>query len=141
MQVKVSNYWEAIGVVAAHKAGIDPYSLRRNRINNINCISSTSPNGHAVSSAPPTIQLRYKISDIVFVYIFYFVHPTKHHSLVQDVQLVNIKCYKGNSIFRNIITHGTCYVMSNVLSLTHPVKFFNMLYSAKFEHCLFKLGF
>ncbi|XP_038875667.1 uncharacterized lipoprotein syc1174_c-like isoform X5 [Benincasa hispida] len=49
--VKVSNYWEAIGVVAAHKAGIDPYSLRRNRINNINCISSTSPNGHAVSSA------------------------------------------------------------------------------------------
>lgn len=56
--VKVSNYWEAIGVVAAHKAGIDPYSLRRNRINNINCISSTSPNGHAVSSAPPTIQLR-----------------------------------------------------------------------------------
>ena len=50
MQVKVANYWEAIGVVAAHKAGIDPYSLRRNRIKNINCISSTSSNG-AVSSA------------------------------------------------------------------------------------------
>ncbi|XP_022993478.1 uncharacterized protein LOC111489474 isoform X4 [Cucurbita maxima] len=50
--VKVSNYWEAIGVVAAHKAGIDPYSLRRNRINNIRSISITSPNGHAVSSAP-----------------------------------------------------------------------------------------
>ncbi|KAK6123649.1 hypothetical protein DH2020_042603 [Rehmannia glutinosa] len=34
-RVKVSNYWEAIGVVAAHKAGIDPISLRRDRINNI----------------------------------------------------------------------------------------------------------
>ncbi|KAH6770494.1 hypothetical protein C2S52_015297 [Perilla frutescens var. hirtella] len=33
--VKVSNYWEAIGVVVAHKAGIDPYSLRKDRINNI----------------------------------------------------------------------------------------------------------
>ncbi|KAG8378602.1 hypothetical protein BUALT_Bualt07G0002600 [Buddleja alternifolia] len=33
--VKVSNYWEAIGVIAAHKAGIDPNSLRKNRINNI----------------------------------------------------------------------------------------------------------
>ncbi|KAL0541901.1 hypothetical protein IC582_021982 [Cucumis melo] len=49
--VRVANYWEAIGVVAAHKAGIDPYSLRRNRIKNINCISSTSSNGQAVSSA------------------------------------------------------------------------------------------
>lgn len=34
-QVTVSNYWEAIGVVAAHKAGVNPYSLRRNRIRNI----------------------------------------------------------------------------------------------------------
>ncbi|KAK3037582.1 hypothetical protein RJ639_030765, partial [Escallonia herrerae] len=33
--VKVSNYWEAIGVIAAHKAGVDPNSLRRNRIKNI----------------------------------------------------------------------------------------------------------
>ncbi|KAH6815885.1 hypothetical protein C2S51_020705 [Perilla frutescens var. frutescens] len=33
--VKVSNYWEAIGVVVAHKAGIDPYSLRKDRISNI----------------------------------------------------------------------------------------------------------
>lgn len=33
--IKVSNYWEAIGVVAAHKAGIDPNSLRKDRINNI----------------------------------------------------------------------------------------------------------
>ncbi|GER38426.1 pentafunctional AROM polypeptide [Striga asiatica] len=33
--VKVANYWEAIGVVAAHKAGIDPFSLRRDGINNI----------------------------------------------------------------------------------------------------------
>jgi Protein of unknown function (DUF3326) len=28
-QMKVKNYWEAIGVVAAHKAGIDPKSLRK----------------------------------------------------------------------------------------------------------------
>nr|GMD27676.1 DUF3326 domain-containing protein [Ipomoea batatas] len=33
--VRVSNYWEAIGVVAAHKAGINPDSLRRDRIKNI----------------------------------------------------------------------------------------------------------
>lgn len=31
----VSNYWEAIGVVAAHKSGIDPNSIRRNRISNL----------------------------------------------------------------------------------------------------------
>lgn len=31
----MSNYWEAIGVVAAHKAGINPDSLRRDRIKNI----------------------------------------------------------------------------------------------------------
>ncbi|XVF85333.1 hypothetical protein PTKIN_Ptkin17bG0109400 [Pterospermum kingtungense] len=37
--VKVSNYWEAIGVIAAHKAGIEPNSLRRNRIDNIRCPS------------------------------------------------------------------------------------------------------
>ncbi|XP_023734182.1 uncharacterized protein LOC111882043 isoform X2 [Lactuca sativa] len=49
--VKVSNYWEAIGVVAAHKAGVDPNSLRRDKIKNINtnslipsnaCVASTS---------------------------------------------------------------------------------------------------
>ncbi|XP_057787092.1 uncharacterized protein LOC131004422 [Salvia miltiorrhiza] len=38
--VKVSNYWEAIGVIAAHKAGIDPNSLRRD---GINCIPSSIP--------------------------------------------------------------------------------------------------
>lgn len=47
--VRVSNYWEAIGVIAAHKAGIDPNSLRRNRISQIPCRSSVSPNGHVVS--------------------------------------------------------------------------------------------
>ncbi|CAK9157549.1 unnamed protein product [Ilex paraguariensis] len=50
--VKVSNYWEAIGVIAAHKAGIDPDSLRRNRIKNIRHTSSfPSLNGNSVSSA------------------------------------------------------------------------------------------
>lgn len=51
LKVKVSNYWEAIGVVAAHKAGVDPNSLRRDKIKNINtnslipsnaCVASTS---------------------------------------------------------------------------------------------------
>ncbi|XP_074320824.1 uncharacterized protein LOC141657477 isoform X2 [Silene latifolia] len=46
--VNVSNYWEAIGVIAAHKAGIDPYSLRKNRIDNIPFRSSSSTNGTMV---------------------------------------------------------------------------------------------
>ncbi|XP_043702600.1 uncharacterized lipoprotein syc1174_c-like isoform X1 [Telopea speciosissima] len=48
--VKVSNYWEAVGVIAAHKAGVDPNSLRRNGINNIR-LSSVSPcNGYLASN-------------------------------------------------------------------------------------------
>ncbi|CAL0314934.1 unnamed protein product [Lupinus luteus] len=47
--LQVSNYWEAIGVIAAHKAGIDPFSLRRNKIRNIGCISSMPVNGHLIS--------------------------------------------------------------------------------------------
>ncbi|XP_042448442.1 uncharacterized lipoprotein syc1174_c-like isoform X2 [Zingiber officinale] len=35
--MKVHNYWEAIGVVAAHKAGINPEALRRGGIDNIKC--------------------------------------------------------------------------------------------------------
>ncbi|XP_074337187.1 uncharacterized protein LOC141674372 isoform X1 [Apium graveolens] len=49
--VTVSNYWEAIGAVAAHKAGVDPYSLRRNRIKNIQHKSSIICNGHTVPIA------------------------------------------------------------------------------------------
>ncbi|WOH15550.1 hypothetical protein DCAR_0935092 [Daucus carota subsp. sativus] len=49
--VTVSNYWEAIGVVAAHKAGVDPYSLRKNRIKNIQHKSSITSNGHTVAIA------------------------------------------------------------------------------------------
>lgn len=45
----VSNYWEAIGVIAAHKAGIDPYSLRRNKILNIGCTPCMPVNGHSIS--------------------------------------------------------------------------------------------
>ncbi|KAL5722002.1 hypothetical protein ACHQM5_005573 [Ranunculus cassubicifolius] len=45
--VRVANYWEAIGVVAAHKAGVDPKSLRRNQIHNIRpCTASPYYNGH-----------------------------------------------------------------------------------------------
>ncbi|XP_020966767.1 uncharacterized protein LOC107619222 isoform X2 [Arachis ipaensis] len=46
--LQVSNYWEAIGVVASHKAGINPFSLRRNKIPNIGC-ASMHLNGHSVS--------------------------------------------------------------------------------------------
>ncbi|KAJ8570225.1 hypothetical protein K7X08_006802 [Anisodus acutangulus] len=49
--VNVSNYWEDIGVIAAHKAGVDPNSLRRNRIENIVPISFVPSNGYAISSA------------------------------------------------------------------------------------------
>lgn len=50
MQVKVSNYWEAIGVIAAHKAGVNPHSLRRNRIKNLRRAPLVPANGYAVSS-------------------------------------------------------------------------------------------
>ncbi|WJX10261.1 hypothetical protein P8452_01004 [Trifolium repens] len=43
----VSNYWEAIGVIAAHKAGIDPFSLGRNKIHNISRTSFLPVNGHS----------------------------------------------------------------------------------------------
>lgn len=53
--VKVSNYWEAIGVIAAHKAGIDPNSLRRNQISNIQRTPAIPFNGYAVSSARSSV--------------------------------------------------------------------------------------
>ncbi|KAL7138724.1 hypothetical protein ABFS83_09G001900 [Erythranthe nasuta] len=58
--VRVSNYWEAIGVVAAHKAGIDPYSLRKDRIDNVphfinnnhhTNINASSNNAYAAAAA------------------------------------------------------------------------------------------
>ncbi|KAE8661505.1 heavy metal-associated isoprenylated plant protein 26-like [Hibiscus syriacus] len=48
---KVKNYWEAIGVISAHKAGIDPNSLRRNRIRDIRRSSVVPANGFAISTA------------------------------------------------------------------------------------------
>lgn len=53
MQVKVSNYWEAIGVIAAHKAGVNPHSLRRNGIKNLQRAPLVPTNGYAVSSTRP----------------------------------------------------------------------------------------
>lgn len=47
--VYASNYWEAIGIIAAHKAGVDPNSIRRNRIKNLVSTSSQSSNGYAIS--------------------------------------------------------------------------------------------
>eukprot|EP00268_Persea_americana_P001977 TRINITY_DN10592_c0_g1_i2.p1 TRINITY_DN10592_c0_g1~~TRINITY_DN10592_c0_g1_i2.p1 ORF type:complete len:435 (-),score=77.29 TRINITY_DN10592_c0_g1_i2:536-1840(-) len=61
--VKVLNYWEAVGVIAAHKAGIDPKSLRRNGIGNIECSSSILPsNGFVDSHLHPSIGLAHFMS-------------------------------------------------------------------------------
>ncbi|XP_042446752.1 uncharacterized lipoprotein syc1174_c-like isoform X2 [Zingiber officinale] len=49
--MKVHNYWEAIGVVAAHKAGINPEALRRGGIDNIKC---HSPPSSPVTSRVPS---------------------------------------------------------------------------------------
>ncbi|KAE8707295.1 U-box domain-containing protein 10-like [Hibiscus syriacus] len=49
--IKVKNYWEAVGVIAAHKAGIGPNSLRRNRIRNICHSSVVQANGFVISTA------------------------------------------------------------------------------------------
>ncbi|KAH9307101.1 hypothetical protein KI387_011505, partial [Taxus chinensis] len=38
--LKVENYWEALGVIAAHKSGIDPQSLRRDGVKHIQCSPS-----------------------------------------------------------------------------------------------------
>ncbi|PIN11662.1 hypothetical protein CDL12_15727 [Handroanthus impetiginosus] len=51
--VKVSNYWEAVGVIVAHKAGIGPNSLRKDRINNIMGTSFFPSNGYAVIRESP----------------------------------------------------------------------------------------
>ncbi|TQD77763.1 hypothetical protein C1H46_036667 [Malus baccata] len=47
--VKVSNYWEAIGVIAA-QAGLNPHSLRRNKIKNLQRTLSPA-NGYAIKKA------------------------------------------------------------------------------------------
>ncbi|XP_071735597.1 uncharacterized protein [Rutidosis leptorrhynchoides] len=52
--VKVSNYWEAIGVVAAHKAGVDPNSLRRDGIKNITSTTSLLSFNNCVASSSRT---------------------------------------------------------------------------------------
>eukprot|EP01018_Ginkgo_biloba_P027091 Gb_06555 [translate_table: standard] len=38
--VKVANYWEALGVIAAHKSGVNPQSLRRPGVKHIQCSPS-----------------------------------------------------------------------------------------------------
>ncbi|CAN6453575.1 unnamed protein product [Victoria cruziana] len=39
----VSNYWEALGVIAAHKTGIDPLSMRKDAIKHIKQFSVSTP--------------------------------------------------------------------------------------------------
>jgi hypothetical protein len=37
-QLRVANYWEALGVITAHKAGVNPHALRRNGVNHLHRI-------------------------------------------------------------------------------------------------------
>ncbi|GJV01462.1 putative lipoprotein [Tanacetum coccineum] len=46
----VSNYWEAIGVVAAYNTGVDPNSLRRDKIKNLTANPLICSNGSVASS-------------------------------------------------------------------------------------------
>ncbi|GJP47676.1 hypothetical protein CLOM_g6851 [Closterium sp. NIES-68] len=41
--VVVRNYWEALGVMAAHKAGVSPWALRRHAVSHIPRIHPTPP--------------------------------------------------------------------------------------------------
>lgn len=50
----MSNYWEAIGVIAAHKAGVNPWSLRRGGIDNIRGSIMSSPLGDKASKPSPS---------------------------------------------------------------------------------------
>lgn len=49
-QVRVANYWEALGIIAAHKAGINPQALRRNGIKNIHRIQTPGGNTNGSGS-------------------------------------------------------------------------------------------
>ena len=50
----MKNYWEALGIVAAVKAGVNPLSLRRDRISpleevsNLSCVTAESLQGVGV---------------------------------------------------------------------------------------------
>jgi hypothetical protein len=37
-QLRVANYWEALGVITAHKAGVNPHALRWNGVNHLHRI-------------------------------------------------------------------------------------------------------
>ena len=52
----MANYWEALGVVAAHKAGIDPLTLRARGVSHIERLV---PNGLGVRSmlGKPTLSV------------------------------------------------------------------------------------
>jgi len=55
-QLNVQNYWEAIGVVAAHKAGVDPNALRRQGIDHLKSsprLYSAYSSGPRPSARPP----------------------------------------------------------------------------------------
>lgn len=38
--MRVANYWEALGVIAAHKAGVDPRALRKNGVSHLHRLAT-----------------------------------------------------------------------------------------------------
>lgn len=46
----MANYWEALGVIAAHKAGINPQALRRNGIKNLHRMETPCGNENGSGS-------------------------------------------------------------------------------------------
>jgi len=64
-QLNVRNYWEAIGVVAAHKAGVNPNALRRQGIDHLKnpqrLYSAYSSGPMPLPSARPPVHEKFAI--------------------------------------------------------------------------------
>jgi hypothetical protein len=65
-QLNVRNYWEAIGVVGAHKAGVNPNALRRQGIDHLKSpqrLYSAHSSGPRPSGRPP-VQEKLHIKEV-----------------------------------------------------------------------------
>lgn len=59
--LNVRNYWEAIGVIAAHKAGVNPHALRRRGIDHL----KSPQRSYSAYSASPKPSARPPVHDKV----------------------------------------------------------------------------
>jgi len=62
-QLNVRNYWEAIGVIAAHKAGVNPNALRRQGIDHL----KSSRQLYSAHSSSPKPSARPPVHDKVHI--------------------------------------------------------------------------